>query len=135
MCGYICTLWHYMVRYSVSSSAYYNYISGFGYFVVTPDTFRLHADDQPPSPWSTAWTHLHPMYIPAAFCQPQKAPMRSISCQVTEIEKPVIGQNESGDSTEFGLPSSNAIQVGIKGYIKREKGLGIFSSSLNLNMM
>ena len=38
--------------------------------------------------------------------------MRSISCQVDEIEKPVIGQNESGDSTEFGLPNSNAIQVG-----------------------
>ena len=42
--------------------------------------------------------------------------MRSISCQVTEIEKPVIGQNESGDSTEFGLPNSNAIQVGIEGH-------------------
>ena len=42
--------------------------------------------------------------------------MRSISCQVTDIEKPVIGQNESGDSTEFGLPNSNAIQVGIEGH-------------------
>ena len=87
--------------------------SGFGYFVVTPDTFRLHAEDQLATTWNTAWTHLHPMYIPAAFSQPQKAPMRSISCQVDGVEekKPAIGQNESGDLTEVGLPNSNAIQV------------------------
>ena len=87
------------------------YVSGFGYFVVTPDTFRLHAEDQLASTWNTAWTHLHPMYIPAAFSQPQRAPMRSISCQVDVEDKPVIGQNESGDLTEVGLPNSNAIQV------------------------
>ena len=97
----------------VCKSKFFCFFSGFGYFVVTPDTFRLHAEDQLASAWNTAWTHLHPMYIPAAFGQPQKAPMRSISCQVDEEEKPVISQNESGDLTEFGLPNSNAIQVGL----------------------
>ena len=95
--------------------------SGFGYFVVTPDTFRLHAEDQLATTWNTAWTHLHPMYIPAAFSQPQRAPMRSISCQVDVMEekKPAIGQNESGDLTEVGLPNSNAIHYFVLKYYGR----------------
>ena len=41
--------------------------SGCGYFVVTPDTFRMHGGDIQNGSVMSPWTHLHPMYIPAAF--------------------------------------------------------------------
>ncbi|XP_071106007.1 uncharacterized protein [Haliotis cracherodii] len=78
--------------------------SGTGYFVVTPETYRLASDDQNVT-FNTSWLPYHPMYIPV-FPQIQniptqlqhlhhlqhiqhqqqqqlhmRAPMRSISCQ------------------------------------------------------
>ncbi|KAK3607159.1 hypothetical protein CHS0354_004419 [Potamilus streckersoni] len=57
--------------------------TGSGYFVVTPDTFRLPTDDPRDTTLSTTWMHFHPMYIPAIFSQQPRAPTRSISCQVS----------------------------------------------------
>ncbi|KAL3877588.1 hypothetical protein ACJMK2_035284 [Sinanodonta woodiana] len=57
--------------------------TGSGYFVVTPDTFRLPSDDPRDTTLSTTWMHFHPMYIPAFFSQQPRALTRSISCQVS----------------------------------------------------
>ncbi|XP_052791277.1 storkhead-box protein 1-like isoform X2 [Mya arenaria] len=73
--------------------------TGCGYFVVTPDTFRMHGDDMQFGQMMSQWTHLHPMYIPSAFSQPARQPMRSISCQV-DSEENVIGQSDSCDLPE-----------------------------------
>ncbi|KAL5018696.1 hypothetical protein ScPMuIL_004418 [Solemya velum] len=59
--------------------------TGFGYFVVTPETYRLPTDD-PRMSYHTTWMHYNPMYIPV-FPQ-SRAPMKTISCQTSLIEDP-----------------------------------------------
>ncbi|XP_041363112.1 uncharacterized protein LOC121378839 isoform X2 [Gigantopelta aegis] len=76
--------------------------TGSGYFIVTPDTYRLPSDD-PNMSCNASWLPYHPMYIPV-FPQMQsmqqlqqlrqmqqlqqlRAPMRSISCQANMYEK------------------------------------------------
>ncbi|KAK7111741.1 uncharacterized protein [Littorina saxatilis] len=63
---------------------------GSGYCVVTPEMYHMPATTTDPT--STAsWLPYHPMYIPVFPPQqqqhpPYRAPTRSISCQVTQIE-------------------------------------------------
>ncbi|KAL4240185.1 Storkhead box 1 [Mactra antiquata] len=85
--------------------------TGCGYFVVTPDTFRIHGNtDIQTSSILSPWTHLHPMYIPAAFGQPPRQPMRSISCQVDSGGN-MIGHFESCDQDEKDLKCDEKLQV------------------------
>nr|KAG5710168.1 hypothetical protein BaRGS_006687 [Batillaria attramentaria] len=59
-----------------------------GYCVVTPETYHLPTAD-PSLTCTASWLPYHPMYIPV-FPQQQhtfRAPTRSISCQVTQIEE------------------------------------------------
>ncbi|GFO00321.1 storkhead-box protein 1 [Plakobranchus ocellatus] len=71
--------------------------TGSGYFVVTPDTSRLHtswAANSSYVPSNASWLPYHPMYVPVfqgqmatpTQLQASRAHMRSISCQVTTIE-------------------------------------------------
>ncbi|KAH3863375.1 hypothetical protein DPMN_026360, partial [Dreissena polymorpha] len=80
--------------------------TGCGYFVVTPDTFRMHGDDLQTSGLMSPWTHLHPMYIPAIFSQRSRQPMRSILCQV-ETEENMIGQGNLYDWKDKRYSVSN----------------------------
>ncbi|XP_060591479.1 uncharacterized protein LOC132746366 isoform X2 [Ruditapes philippinarum] len=84
--------------------------TGCGYFVVTPDTFRMHSDDIQSSNLLSPWTHLHPMYIPAAFGQPARQPMRSISCQV-DTEQSMTGHQESCDKPEKDLNFNEKLHI------------------------
>lgn len=84
--------------------------TGCGYFVVTPDTFRVHADDMQPSTLLSPWTHLHPMYIPAAFNQPPRQPMRSISCQV-DTEESITSQPDSCEKKDDDFVFSEKLQI------------------------
>ncbi|XP_045214185.2 uncharacterized protein LOC123564574 isoform X2 [Mercenaria mercenaria] len=84
--------------------------TGCGYFVVTPDTFRMHGDDMQSPTLLSPWTHLHPMYIPAAFNQPPRQPMRSISCQV-DTEHSVTGHQGSCDKPDKDLNCNEKLQI------------------------
>lgn len=60
---------------------------GSGYFVVTPDTYRLPTDD-PQQSYPVNWRHYNPMYIPVLANQSKALITRSISCQVSLANQP-----------------------------------------------
>ncbi|XP_060076540.1 uncharacterized protein LOC132556168 [Ylistrum balloti] len=61
--------------------------NGSGYFVVTPDTYRLPTDD-PQQTYPMSWMHYNPMYIPVPANRPKSPITRSISCQVSLVNQP-----------------------------------------------
>ncbi|XP_033743962.1 uncharacterized protein LOC117329873 [Pecten maximus] len=61
--------------------------NGSGYFVVTPDTYRLPTDD-PQQSYPVSWMHYNPMYIPVPTNQQKTLLTRSISCQVSLVNQP-----------------------------------------------
>ncbi|XP_069125024.1 uncharacterized protein [Argopecten irradians] len=61
--------------------------NGSGYFVVTPDTYRLPTDD-PQQTYPVSWMHYNPMYIPVLQNQQKSLLTRSISCQVSLVNQP-----------------------------------------------
>lgn len=84
--------------------------TGCGYFVVTPDTFRMQGDEIQTGSLLSPWTHLHPMYIPAAFSQQKRQPMRSISCQV-DPEDEAVYQPERSDTVRKNSNSCEKLQI------------------------
>lgn len=77
--------------------------NGSGYCVVTPETYHLPTAD-PSLTCTASWLPYHPMYIPVFPQQQQqpafRAPTRSISCQVTQIEEKLSSEGSVKQKTK-----------------------------------